>query len=262
MKFLLFLSLFTALTATPRTWAEDKTLRSFASQLDTSLRHINRSELNKPCAVKPLLPSSLETAQYQGQKVTVLSEQDAQELFKEMQSHTEIPFNFAIAGCEERAHEMSRLMMLKGITPLKGFASVNENDSPRLQVPHPTKSGEVIKWKYHVAPVVLVKKNGQLVPYTVDPSIEKSAVPTADWLRDMTRHNPQMKVKMEYTPASRFDVDGRIRVNFADQDFNKGNQESLQQFKKISQDPDGESEYLFQLQRDQERMDMLDGAGQ
>ncbi|QDK38683.1 protein-glutamine glutaminase family protein [Bdellovibrio sp. NC01] len=262
MKFLFFLSIFTTLIAAPLAMAEDSSLHSFVSQLDSSLRHINRSEVNKPCAVKPLLPTSAQTTTYQGQKVTVLSEQDAQELFKEMQAHTEIPFDFAIAGCEERAHEMSRLMMLKGITPLKGFASVNENDAPRLKVPHPTKPGKTIEWKYHVAPVVLVQKDGKLIPYSVDPSIEKAAVPTTSWLNDMTRHDPKMKVKMEYTAASRFDVDGRIRVDPANKEFTKSNQESLQQFKKLSKDPDGEDEYLFQLQRDQERMDMIDGVGQ
>ncbi|KYG67837.1 hypothetical protein AZI87_00720 [Bdellovibrio bacteriovorus] len=231
-------------------------LHSFVKGLDTTLKHVNRSE-SRPCASSALTPSSAQATKYQGKDVTALSEVEAQTLFKEMQSHTEIPFDFAIAGCEERAHEMSRLMLLKGIRPLKMFASVDENKSPRLEIPHPNGKDKR-RWKFHVAPLVMVRINGKDVPYIIDPSMEKKAVPLQEWKRRMTLHDPKMPVMMDATIAEQYDISGRYVRPFSDENWNRANQEKLKEFKEYSKDPDGENNYLFQMQRDLERMDMMD----
>ncbi len=240
--------------------ANEDSLNSFSKALDKTLRHLNRSE-SRPCnSDNSLTPSSADLVLFEKKAVTALSKKDAQNLFYDLKNKSDIPFEFSLAGCEQRAHEMSRLLLLKGITPLKAFVSVDEDESPRLQVPHPQKKGHIIRWKYHVAPVVLVKENGQLVPYVIDPSIENKIVPLSEWRSHMTRHDPKIKVRTEITTANQFDVDGRLKPDFKDQDFNRSNQESLREFKKYSQDPDGEENYLFQLQRNEERMMMIDSS--
>ncbi|MDG0818126.1 protein-glutamine glutaminase family protein [Bdellovibrio svalbardensis] len=257
MKFLKLAFLF-LLGAIP---AQADDLKSFAAGLDQTLRHVNRSGYSKPCSSEEFTTSSSRLGVYQGKKVTIVSEADAQKIFADLKNHSEIPYDFSFGGCEERAHEMSRLMMLKGITPLKGFASVDESKAPRLQIPHPTKKGEYIQWKYHVAPVILVAKNGELVPYTLDPSLAKKAIPTSEWLAEMTRHDPKMKVKMTFAPAMQYDVDGRIRINMTDKDFNQSIQDTLKDLKKKSQDPNGEAEYYFEKTRIEETVNMMDSGG-
>lgn len=240
--------------------------QSFTRELNQTLHYLNHSK-NGPCnrpsltAVKTSKRMSL-TAQNNKktkEKASVLSEKEAQQLFRELKANGEIPFEFSIAGCEERAHEMSRLMLLKGITPLKVFASVDENQSSRLRRPHPTKQGTTVEWKYHVAPVILVKKGSEVVPYVLDPSLESKAVPVSEWKRTMTQHDPKMKVQLHFTPAAQYDEQGRIVVNFKDNDFNASIKQTLLDHKTRSQNTDGEDNLWFQLQRDEERMMIMDG---
>lgn len=234
-------------------------LSSFAAGLDTTLRYLNNRE-SVPCKVEKLTEAKNKTVSFQGDNATVLSEKDAQKLFSELKSQGDIPFDFSIAGCEERAHEMSRLMLLKGITPLKVFASVNEDESPRLRRPNPTKNGMTVDWKYHVAPVVLVKKGNELIPYVLDPSLEQKAVPVSEWQATMTRHNPKMKVNLKFTPAATYNDAGTLRVNFKDNEFNKSVQGTLKEYKLRSQDADGEDNLWFELMRHDERMMMIDAG--
>ncbi|UXR66054.1 protein-glutamine glutaminase family protein [Bdellovibrio bacteriovorus] len=235
-------------------------LSSFVTGLDSTLRHLNSQQTVKCDSAKLTQAFSVNT-KLNDDRASVMSEKDAQKLFNELKANGEIPFEFSIAGCEERAHEMSRLMLLKGITPIKVFASVDENESPRLRRPNPTKTGSTVEWKYHVAPAILVKKNNELIPYVLDPSLEKKAVPVSEWQASMTRHNPKMKVQIKFTPAAQFDDRGRIRTNFKDNDFNNSIKETLREHKARSKNVEGEDQYWFELQRNEERMMMFDEGG-
>nr|BFD60396.1 hypothetical protein CKG001_25030 [Bdellovibrio sp. CKG001] len=235
-------------------------LKSFATSLDSTLRHLNAQQ-SVQCDSSKLTQVQSRTTKLESDNVSVLTEKEAQKLFQELKSNGDIPFEFSIAGCEERAHEMSRLMLLKGITPIKVFASVDENESPRLRRPNPTKTGTTVEWKYHVAPAVLVKKDNKLIPYILDPSLEKSAVPVSAWQASMTQHNPKMKVQLRFTPASQFDERGRLRINFKDDSFNKSIKDTLREYKVRNKSADGEDQYWFELQRNEERMMMFDEGG-
>lgn len=250
-KHLLFLLLFISFQA-----AADS-LISFASNLDTTLRQLNQ-KASAPCREDKLTAVRSQTAKSGNGNASVMSEADAQKLFRELKSNGDIPFEFSVAGCEERAHEMSRLMLLKGITPLKIFASVDTDEAPRLRRPHPTKQGTTVNWKYHVAPVILVSKGSELIPYVMDPSLESKAVPVSEWQAAMTRHDPKMKVRLKFTPASQYDEEGHLIVNFKDNDFNSSIQQTLKDHKARSKEADGEDQLLFELQRDYERMMMFD----
>lgn len=250
---------FLILTCALNVHAKDS-LTVFATELDKTLRSLNQGS-TIPCKDKPLTAARATPVHLQNDSVSVLSESDAQKLFNELKANADIPFEFSIAGCEERAHEMSRLMLLKGITPLKVFASVNEDEAPRLRRPNPTSSGMTVDWKYHVAPVVLVKKGREVVPFVLDPSLEKKAVPVLEWKKTMTRHEPEMKVNLKFTPAAQFSENGRLIVNFKDNDFNSSIKNQLQEYKVRSKESSGEDDYFFELQRDYERMMMIDGGG-
>lgn len=217
---------------------------SFARNLDKTIRHVDGRGTDVPCPPDSLTLPSAKRTQYKKKTVTSLSETDAQKLFNDLKNQSDIPFAFSLAGCEQRAHEMSRLMMLKGITPLKAFVSVDQNKEPRLQIPHPQKANEVIRWKYHVAPIVMVEKGGKLQPYIIDPSMETAAVPLETWRSHMTSHNKKMKVRTDITDAGIVYQDSPMTVDLDDQEFNQHIKKSLQQFKEYQDHPFGEEEYM------------------
>ncbi|MBV2167901.1 MAG: hypothetical protein KUL82_04255, partial [Bdellovibrio sp.] len=106
-------------------FANEESLSSFSKALDKTLRHLNRSE-SRPCnSDNSLTPSSSDLVLFENKSATALSKKDAQNLFNDLQNKSDIPYEFSLAGCEQRAHEMSRLLLLKGITPLKAFVSVD-----------------------------------------------------------------------------------------------------------------------------------------
>jgi hypothetical protein len=183
--------------------------------------------------------------------VTVLSESDAQKLFVEMKGHSEIAFEFIVDGCIERAHEMSRLMLLEGIMPIKAFAYVESGYL--LQAPRPMKNGQPIEWWDHVAPAVLVNINGELIPYVIDPSIENKAVPSAQWMLTMTKGDPKSKAQLRFGTATTL-VRYGAQIDFNNQATNQENLNELKHKKILSQRPHGEEEYLDELQRNQEKM--------
>lgn len=183
--------------------------------------------------------------------VTVLSESDAQKLFVEMKGHSEIAFDFILDGCIERAHEMSRLMLLKGITPIKAFAYVESG--PLLLAPRPMKNGQPIEWWDHVAPAVLVPIKDELVPYVIDPSIENKAVPNTQWMLTMTKGNSASKAQLRYGRAAIF-VRSGVQVDFNDQATNLDNLKELKHKKELALDPQGEEKYVDEMLHNQGKM--------
>ncbi|MEM7453014.1 MAG: protein-glutamine glutaminase family protein [Planctomycetota bacterium] len=93
---------------------------------------------------------------------------------------TGIPFKFVSDGCHHRAHEMSRILLEAGISPIKAWAfSKDQNNPLRYKTPyHPT--GET-SWAFHCAPAVLTKK-GYLV---IDPATLKKPRPVRYWFNQI-----------------------------------------------------------------------------
>lgn len=235
--------------------AEDSLVR-FCDRLDKSLRQARQSEAT--CHLKENTRLPYRTAVYEGHTATVMSEADAQLLFKELKGHKEIPYEFSYGGCETRAHEMARIMTAKGITPLKAFAVVDERTSNILTAPHPKDKTKSIRWKYHTTPLILVEKNGKIEPYTLDPSLESKAVPIPQWKNDMIRHNPKTVVEIRIAPATQLLPEARPQVSFTDAEFNKNTAETLKRYKQWASDPDGEELYRQEIEyneRQSQRMD-------
>lgn len=236
--------------------AQVQSLDHFSNQLDKSLRYIKQPQATCSLKEDPRLP--YRTENYQGHPATVLTEFQAQQLFKELKGHSEIPYEFSYGGCEYRAHAMSRILLAKGITPLKAFAVIDLKTKNELSAPHPKDKNKRIYWKYHTSPVVLVEKNGKIEPYTLDPSLEQKAVPIPQWKSDMIQHNKKTQVEIRITPATQLLPEKTLPVRFTDIEFNKEVENTLKRYKGWASDPDGEELYRQEIEyneRQSERMD-------
>lgn len=234
----------------------NEALPAFCDKLDKSLRHLKKAEATCHLPENARLP--YRTVTYGGHMATVMTEQDAQKLFKELKAHSEIPYEFSYGGCEYRAHAMVQIMREKGITPLKAFAVVDLKTVNVLTAPHPKKKNENIKWKYHTSPLVLVEKDGKIEPYTLDPSLESQAVPLPKWKSDMIRHNPKTVAEIRITPANQLLPEASIPLNFDDKNFNKDVSETLKRYKQWASDPEGEEKYRDEIEYNERQSERID----
>lgn len=249
MKFLcLTLVVFTFVSSA---FAEEGELHAFTRSLDRTLKRINRPECVR--CVSQLHHRNIRNSEIEGQKISVVSEEHIQEIFAELKKNKDIPHNFTVAGCDEKSHEISRLLLLKGITPLKGFLKLADSGSDLMKVAHPSKAGKTVEFYYHVAPVVLVQKNGKEIPYTLDTTYENKAVPTSEWQARFTKLNTKAKVKLEYRAANSYGEQGR-KVDFENSEVNRANLDALKEFKRYSDLPNGEDEWLNMRQLQEWKM--------
>ena len=136
-------------------WANDdltNQLRSFSKEVKSS-GALNFSENCSSCEQSQ---SQTETiySKYNKKSIelSVLSMNQAMDVFKALKNSEDIPFIYPMDGCYARAHQMAMLMDDMGIVSGKAFV---EGDLFAN-----TKYGEV-NWSYHVASLVLVKQNGK-----------------------------------------------------------------------------------------------------
>ncbi len=253
MRSLFFLLIF--LLSSSASLADESELHLFTKSLDSTLKKINRSECLR------CLPQSqfgdIQISEYDGQKVSVVSEKQIQKIFAELKKNKDIPYGFTVAGCDEKSHEISRLLLLQGITPLKGFLKVADPRSDLMKVAHPSKPGKFVEFYYHVAPVILVHKNGKNIPYSIDPTYEQRAVPTLEWQSRFTKLNAKARLKLEYRSADSYGEQGR-KIDFADPEINRSNLEALKEFKRYSELPNGEDEWLNMRQMQEWKMNSAD----
>lgn len=87
-----------------------------------------------------------------------------------------IPFLYPDDGCWARAHEMCRLFILHGVTPLKiwlhGQLRVATANSPFCSV----------QWRYHVAPLLGVTTASASEQWVIDPALFSGPVPLHQWI--------------------------------------------------------------------------------
>jgi hypothetical protein len=148
-------------------------------------------------------------------EISILPLDQAKSLFDEMAAQPHIPFRFPEDGCYARGHEMSKLMEKKGVISGKVFL---EGD---LRVETPNSPKGYVQWWYHVAPIVLVEKNGKLEPYVIDPSIFSEPVPAEEWFAIQTRHEggqrqaTYMTPRFQYTPSN---AEAELRTRYDPRD--------------------------------------------
>jgi len=100
--------------------------------------------------------------------LSVINENQAQQIFNILANKKYIPYGYAKMGCEARAHEMARIMDEMCLKTAKAFLIGKI-------------SYKSISWAHHVAPILLVNKDGVTKPYIFDPSVFDEAVPLSDW---------------------------------------------------------------------------------
>ena len=99
--------------------------------------------------------------------------------FAEIAKNYQIEFNFPQGGCQQRAQIMSMLLSKNyKIEHAKVwlFAPVdldfNDNRTLSIKDKNGLSPDNLIKWNYHVAPVILVKQNNRVDTLVIDPSID------------------------------------------------------------------------------------------
>jgi len=90
-----------------------------------------------------------------------------------------IPFLYPDDGCWARAHEMCRLMLNMGVTPMKVWIEAGT----RLHVDTRNSPACFVEWGWHVAPTLCVRGPGffQTQPMVIDPSLFTTPVSKATW---------------------------------------------------------------------------------
>lgn len=133
---------------------------------------------------------SEQKTKFENDEVTVLSEEEAQRLFDEFSRIEYMKFDYLHDGCFDRAHEFSLIAKEHGIEMGKVFLS-DKNEVAALYPKEWKESGEppvpagFVGWRYHVAPYVLVEKEGELTPFVFDVGVAKNAKPFDQWKSDL-----------------------------------------------------------------------------
>ncbi len=133
--------------------------------------------------------------------LAIISEEEAGKVFAEIVARGDIPFEYLRDGCYARAQKMALILDDKGILSGKVFMEG--------KIYYDTPNQGELGWSYQVSPVVLVKKNGQVIPYVIEPSFFTKPVPVAEWEAKLIQ-----KAKTQITAAyytNRFSYDTRDR---------------------------------------------------
>jgi hypothetical protein len=169
-----------------------------------------------PCQQNPVAPMK---------PLTPISQDRANALFKEMQSHAnDIPFDYPVDCCYARAHKMAQMMKDEGVDcgkvwnyapgyppypePGKGLVAYSDN----VPVPDPGGIGDPdgsgrprVGWGYHVAPVVAVEQpDGSVKMEVIDPSMFDHPVTVEEWKK---AQNSEAS-RIQYSDPTVFWADG------------------------------------------------------
>ncbi len=146
-------------------------------QIDSDLYHKE---------IKINLGRKIKKVNFQGDEVSVLSEEEAQDLFKLFSQIDYMKFDYLHDGCFARAHEFALMAKENGIEMGKVFLR-EKNDKPHLYPEKwkenptaPVPSG-FVGWRYHVTPYVLVEKEGELIPFVFDVGVADRSQNLEEW---------------------------------------------------------------------------------
>lgn len=153
-------------------------------------------------------------------QISTVSEDYAQELFDKMAKVETIPFRYPEDGCYARAHEMAMRMEKDGVFTGKVFIE----GSLRVETKNSPKG--YVEWWYHVAPTVLVKKNGKEELYVIDPSLFNKAVPAEEWYAIQTKHVGGRRDRTYQTKRFNYTPSGK------DTDMNKFDDSDVQEMRR------------------------------
>lgn len=130
------------------------------------------------------------------QPMTILSEQEAEEVFKALKMQKHVPWGIG-AGCERRTHEFARLLDQQNITSAKVFTYPLEKNKTLSVRGNLTDKPNI--WNFHVANLVMVKTKSGIVPMVMDPFLMESPVSPEVWQAKIKQRSPEVKTKLEFS---------------------------------------------------------------
>jgi uncharacterized Zn-binding protein involved in type VI secretion len=116
-----------------------------------------------------------------------VSEAEAQQLFNELRSHTEIPFDYPPDCCYARASAMGDILATHGVEARKvwTYGNLVPMAGPNRPVTFPPGSqnpADQVTWRYHVAPTIRVQRaDGTVQDMVMDPSLSTHPLTIAEW---------------------------------------------------------------------------------
>ena len=113
--------------------------------------------------------------------VSVVSESEAQDLFEKVSAMTDLAFDYPDEFCESRAHEMARRLEAMGVNVGKIWVG------GKFYMPSDFADAGIIGWSYHVAPFVLIDKNGRQEVLILDPATFAHPVLEDEWIANLLR---------------------------------------------------------------------------
>ncbi|MBF0314355.1 MAG: hypothetical protein HQK52_13140 [Oligoflexia bacterium] len=145
--------------------------------------------------------------------LTVMSEEQLQELVKKLYANKELHMEKKLDGCYGRAHYLSLKLEEQGISSAKAFMEVpglyprffssntDKNQLMRVNVGL-AKNAE---WGFHVATVVLVRDSQRkIVPKILDPAFSDRPMTEEEWVENLIKDNPLGRFK--YYWAHRYGI--------------------------------------------------------
>lgn len=148
-------------------------------------------------------------------ELTVVTEDEAQDLFKTLAQRDDLPYDYVLDGNYSRAHKMNRILddqaIISGKVFLTGEFYLRIRDkSVEKWLKNSEKPYEAAGYaglSYVVAPIILVEENKTISTYVIDPSFFDKAVPYATWKQKMLSHS-KSKLEHEYfTTRFCYDLD-------------------------------------------------------
>jgi len=146
-----------------------------------------------------------------GTKVrSILTIEEAEHIFQEMANQKDIPFEYKRDGCFAKAHVIADRMEKMGIYSEKVWIFGD------LEAP-----GEIVyRWGFHVAPVIWVKTNNDLLERRIiDPALAKRILSIDEWIKLTGPTNRGKLIFSNFPPPSNhLDYDRPI-VSFSPSSF-------------------------------------------
>lgn len=113
-------------------------------------------------------------------RISEISFEHANTLFRTLSQDPQLPFAFPEDGCYARSRYMAQFLNRQDLNVGQIYVE------GRLQVESRFAPRGIVNWRYHVAPVIMVRRNGRTHPYVLDPSLFSEPVPIERWMYHQT----------------------------------------------------------------------------
>lgn len=163
-------------------------IKSFSSKVLKKSRGDNSVNCSQCQHSEEELSSVYSAANKKHISLSVLTEEQANDIFTKLKNDEDISFKYQFEGCYARAHKMAIVMDDMGIVSGKAFLEGEFYVDTKLGA---------IGWTYHVASLILVKKNGKKIPMIIDPAFFDQPVSYEKWKALLVKKS-QSKIKSEY----------------------------------------------------------------